>query len=438
MHSYVKIKNRNNDNKQYIDDYGRFLPNLALPIMLFFFMLSATTLSGSVFGKPEYQLRPDGDALLIHFSQSWSFDLVELPSVSKELWGDTYKHRAATIVIAGRSFISKLSDNEHRLIFNLRGTTGHLLQIMSIFKTSTVTPTGDPPEFVATPARIRKIEDELKELAESVLNFQRRNSCFSCHTALPLVLACKVATVSGLRIPTTTLNQIGNDIAAMQSYNGIYSFPRHPDYGIIAPTLCAGAIMAIISDISSQYLDNLQKIRLLLPDWLDDDGLLKSDFYFRPLFIGNKTNMLFEAVILQVLYLYRGADGPEFFDEDLHKRLTLLRQQATFAPDEPIHRQILSMAGTPILFQFTDAERPLIIRQLLHLLNNEPEGERASIRALAIFLLSRFSPGMRFDQPRKLPTQNLGDEIWACFEKLVTSLPTEAKNTEISADSKEQ
>jgi len=196
--------------------------------------------------------------------------------------------------------------------------------------------------------------------------------------------------------------------------------------------------MAIISDFSSQYLENLHKIRQLLPEWRDDDGLLKSDFYFRPLFIGHKTNMLFEAMILQTLYLYSASDEPEVFDESLRQRLNQLRRAAAFDPAEPVHRQILIMAGTPVLFQFSSIERPLIARQLLHLLKNEPEGERADIRALALYLLSRFSPELPSDQLKRKPLQNLGDRIWACFEQIVISLPTSAKNMQQTADNMEQ
>jgi hypothetical protein len=399
--------------------------------------LTARADSSDVFGNPLYELTLEEDVLTLRFDQSWSFDSIDLPAVSQNLWGDNSQCRAAVIKIAGLSVISRLNDDKSRLKFKLYGATGNQLQIRPLSKIGTEERTGAPPLFVATPARIRLLEDELKELADSVLLFQRRNSCFSCHTALPLAITCKVAAASGLRIPDTTLIQIGSEIAAMQAYDGTYNFPQHPDYGVISPTLCAGTIMAIISDFSGQYLENLHKIRLLFPGWLDEDGLLKSDFYFRPLFIGHKTNMLFEAIILQALYLYSASDQPEVFDDSLRQRLNQLRRAATFDPAEPIHRQILIMAGTPVLFQFSSTERPLMVRQLLHLLNNEPEGERADIRALALYLLTRFSHDRPSDQTRKRPLQNLGDRIWACFERIVISLPSGAKNYPVSADNKE-
>jgi len=417
---------------------------IAAAILLLFTLLTSTlsaqtaTEGEPVFGRPAYRLSDEENLLSMQFSQSWSFDNVDLPSVAQDLWGENNQCRAAVIKIDNKSFISRLSDDENRLYFNLHGATTSQWQIIPVFTVNTKRSPGESPVFVATPARIRKLEDELKELADSVLRFQQRNSCFSCHTALPLAITCKVAAASGMRIPSTSLNQIGSDIAGMQSFAGSYHFPQHPDYGVISPTLCAGTIMAIISDFSGQYLENLNKIRLLLPDWTDDDGLLKSDFYFRPLFIGHKTNTLFEAMILQTLYLYSATDEPEVFDESLRKRLNQLRQAAAFDPAEPIHRQILIMAGTPILFQFSTAERPLIIRQLLHLLKNEPEGERADIRALALYLLTRFSHERPEEQLKRRPLQNLGDRIWACFEQIVISLPTRAKNYQQPADNIEQ
>jgi hypothetical protein len=422
-------------NRQITNDLIFFLLTL---LLIFTPAQCARADEQDLFDKPSYELVTEEDTLTMRFSQSWSFDSIDLPAVSANLWGQDNQCQAAVLKIDGHSFISRLNDDESRLKFSLRGATSNLLQIIPVFITTSNGQTGDPPLFVATPARIRLLEDELKELADSVLLFQQRNSCFSCHTALPLAITCKVAAASGLRIPDATLSQIGSDIAGMQSYDGIYYFPQHPDYGVISPTLCAGTVMAIISDFSGQYLENLHKIRLLLPDWLDDDGLLKSDFYFRPLFIGHKTNMLFEAMILQTLYLYSASDAPEVFDDSLRQRLNQLRRAAAFDPAEPIHRQILIMAGTPVLFQFSSAEQPLIIKQLLHLLKNEPEGERADIRALALYLLARFSPNLPPDQLKRRPLQNLGDRIWACFEKIVISLPTMAKNKQVPADNMKQ
>ncbi|MBU1106255.1 MAG: hypothetical protein KKB51_06280 [Candidatus Riflebacteria bacterium] len=399
--------------------------------------MSARTLYAA-FEEPVYELKPTDDSTSMMFLQSWSFDQLHLPAVSETVWGNAKQCRAAIVKTGGRSFVSKLSKDETVLLFNLNGAVDDKLQIIPLLQVNTLLPAKGKTQLSATPARIRMIEDELKILAESVLHFQQNNNCFSCHTALPLALSCKVAAASGYRIPEETMTRIGQSIAKMQNASGAYRFPDHPDYGLISTTLCAGVIMAMLSDFSSQYLENLQKIRRLMPDWLDDDGLLKSDFYFRPLFIGHNTNLLFEAVILQTLYLYAATDTPDFFDDSLRKRLIQLRKQATFNQSEPIQRQILLMAGTPLLFQFSTAERPLIVNQLLHLLKNEPEGQRADIRALALFLLGRFNPLATPELARKRPLQNLGDRIWSCFEQIVTSLPTRAKNNQISADSAEQ
>lgn len=410
-------------------------------LILLLLMISgnaALAVPGSSFPDPVYELATGEESLSMTFSQSWSFDQIELPSVSEQLWGKARQCRAAIIKTAGRSFISRLSADSERLMFNLDGVISSQAQVIELLKVDAARPEGAAPVFAATPARIRMIEDELKELADAVLRFQKRNSCFSCHTALPLALTCKVAAASGYRVPDNILNQIGSNIAGMQSYDGSYSFPKHPDYGTISTTLCAGAIMAIISDFSSQFLESLHKIRLLLPEWLDDDGLLKSDFYFRPLFIGQATNMLFEAVILQTLYLYSATDDPEIFDNSLRLRLKELRKHAAFDPAEPIHRQILLMAGTPVLFQFSKEERPLIVRQLQHLLKNEPEGERTDIRALALFLLGRFGQNIGPQPLNRRPLQNLGDKIWACFEQIIISRATGAKNNQISADNSTQ
>ena len=190
---------------------------IAAAILLLFTLLTSTlsaqtaTEGEPVFGRPAYRLSDEENLLSMQFSQSWSFDNVDLPSVAQDLWGENNQCRAAVIKIDNKSFISRLSDDENRLYFNLHGATTSQWQIIPVFTVNTKRSPGESPVFVATPARIRKLEDELKELADSVLRFQQRNSCFSCHTALPLAITCKVAAASGMRIPSTSLNQIGRD-----------------------------------------------------------------------------------------------------------------------------------------------------------------------------------------------------------------------------------
>lgn len=380
----------------------------------------------------EIVIKNQGETVLVSFGQTWAFDQITVPSVSTRLWGKGNRCSAATMKIGNRYFVSAIASGSDHLTFMLPGISSDSLLLTAIM-------TGENPatetaeeniEFVAVPAQIRFIEDELNTRIDEVLAFQQQHNCFSCHTALPLALSCKNAGARGYRVNREKVTQFGDSIGKMQLANGMFNFPSHPDYGTITTTLCAGAILAMLSDYSDSYLSQLQKILDLLPGWLDKDGLTRSDFYFRPLFIGQPTSALFETLIVSTLY-FRSAEDPQHESSDqLRQRLLRLGNWARTLANEPVHRRIIIMAGMPYLFQFDSSERATVINQLHLLLSNEPEGKRPDIRSLARLVMSKIAPENLIAASSDRPPQNLGEKIWLIFEQIVSFLPIKANKEE--------
>lgn len=371
-----------------------------------------------------YVISRDDERVVIAFSEQWAFDEVRLPVSAPQLWGSPALCRAASVEAAGRHFVASAKENEQHLVFRLNGlATDSLIITPLIQHNSDNYELFSYIEFSAVPAKMRQIENRLSSLAGRVSEFHRQHGCFSCHTALPLALACKSAANRGYRIDAEKFLALGREISRMQRHDGSYFFQGQPDYGKIMTTLCAGTILALLSDFSSEFLVNLKKIVPLLPDWLDKDGLLKSDFFFRPLFIGQPSAALLEAFISHTLYIKTAGNPDEPPDDKLRRRVLQLGRWTKTQSSEAIHRRIILMIGTPFLFQFSHHEKPEIIRQLRHLLKNEPEGTRHDMRALARFLLNRLIPGEEIETQATPAVQTLSDEIWQCFEEIITFKP---------------
>lgn len=184
-------------------------------------------------------------------------------------------------------------------------------------------------------------------------------------------------------------------------------------------TLCAGMIMAVISDFSSEFIFNLKKILPLLVEWRSKEGPTSSDFFLRPLFIGQPTAALFEANIISTIYFRSFAESEAEPDENLRQRLLELGKWAESLKSEPVHRRIVIMLGMPMLFQLGHESSAQIIKELSDFLTKEPEGRRKDIRAITLALLARIKPELRIELQPSGSTQNLADEIWVCLENII-------------------
>lgn len=379
----------------------------------------------------------ESEKILAQFDQTWAFDEITLPAVATRLWGKGKRCSAATVQIANRHFVSsvKPADGAH-LSFALAGIASDSVIITPLLVEVNAETADAEITFIAVPAAVRLVENELEQRIDEALEFHRQNQCFSCHTALPLAFSCKAAAASGLKVNNDKVLQLGDSISQMQQVNGTFYFPQHPDYGIITTTLGAGAVLAMLSNFSDAYLSNLLKILDQLPGWLDKDGFTRSDFYLRPLFIGQITSALFETIIVSTIYCRMADTQRHQSHEQLRQRLIRMSRWTKSLVKEPIHRKIILMAGMPYLFQISEADKSKITTQLQALLAVEPEGKKADVRALAKFVLNRIAPSAESGPAWEGPFHNRGDKIWHLFEKIINLSAIKAKKEQQPADRK--
>ncbi len=380
----------------------------------------ALSFSGIAFSA-EYTVSSLKDNITVTLAEESAFDIIELPLRSEDLWGQSQECRAAMLEIAGQQFISSAMPGSTHMVFKPGGLTGTSFSIRPLIVenfsdgvsgTASIT-------FNAVPAKVRAIETRISSLTERVAIFQNQNRCFSCHTALPLAIVYREANNRGFNIDQNQLLNIGRDISAMQLGDGSFFFDWQPVYGRITTSMCAGAVLALISDFSTEFLMNLRKILPLLYEWNDSPEPVNADFFLQPFYTGQPTSALFETIIISTLYFKSAIEQMGEAEEILHRRLLELQQWASGMSSEPIYRRIVIMMGMPVLFQISHDEQSSVEEALLQILMHEPEGRRRDVRAMALLCLAKMAPNRKIELNVSEKPQNLGDEIWECLENIV-------------------
>lgn len=409
---------------------GNFRP---LAVLAFLALMLLQTFQAGAGYDSSYQIARFENRLLVNFTQPLAFDQILLPTRSDELWGQGIICRAALIETSDRQFIASAKADEGFMVFRPQAAASSSFYITPLI-TRTASPEshgqnpGNRIELTAVPAEVRAIENRIRQLVDATMQFNRENRCFSCHTSLPLALTVKTAAARGYELDQKMLQTVGNEMARLQLADGSFFFPEQPAYGRIMTTMCAGAIISMLAEFNPGLHENLKKILPALKSWRNPDGTPGSDFFFRPVFIGQPTALLFESILTSTVYFRSFAESDGEPDAQIGRRLSELSGWAKEQKSEAIHRRIIIMAGMPLTFQFQETERPELIRELTRVIYDEPEGKRRDIRALAVWLLNRISPTIQLTLPVFPAPLNLSDQIWECFEQIIQTRPREKKS----------
>jgi hypothetical protein len=271
----------------------------------------------------------------------------------------------------------------------------------------------------------RQIEDEIAALTLEVQAFQKRHNCFSCHTALPLALLVNQAEKKKFKTPGIEIKQMLEKIEGLQKSDGSYNFPDQPDYGTITPTLCAGALFALLSNSGYETRPVLTKIVNLFPAWRDEKGVMGSDFFFRPLMVGRPASALFEAFSIAGLYYPNFLELSPSERQKYRERLAFIINNYKSDPSLNPVSNLLFLTGLPYIGQFEEAKQPELERQLLNFLKTDSKTANIEVLGLLSIVFSRFNfrPGIEYIESIKLQPQNLPEKIWHCLIQVTLNNP---------------
>lgn len=227
----------------------------------------------------------------IEFPASSAVDVVSLPPDAPEVFGPGHRGKAVIVRSAHSTTICRLEE-PYDDMFRIRmqePSTGWL-EIVPLVTEPANTASGSAGRIVISgldPSQ-RILETELAELSRATLEFQRKNRCFSCHLTLPLAWTATVAEFRCMDTPRPLLASIAADIVAFQQADGSFSFPEHPEYGIVSPTLAAAGALTYLQKFcyDLDVAPALGKAVEFLAAHVSASGCPEFDFSFPPLFIG--------------------------------------------------------------------------------------------------------------------------------------------------------
>jgi hypothetical protein len=362
--------------------------------------------------------------VVIKFAEELAIKTLILPTNNDQLWGESVSCRAVTLNIANQNFIGSAGADENTITFRLNGLIDKQLLLTPVFIEQLDMETKEV-EVIAKLAETKRIENEIFELSRQVYEFQQKNRCFSCHTIFPLAIALNEADREGYKVSQLQIEKLGESIASMQRADGSFFFADQPEYGTISPTLCAGAATALLARFDRRNLLVIDRIADLFPGWLDEENDMKSDFFFRPMFLGKPTSVLFESMIIASEYYFRPSITGEPHEEQLRERLIRLNNRFETASDTARLQNLIILTGLPYIGQFNDQQKETLLNDLRNAQTNDPMLSRPDCAALSALFFRRMNDEKGLQQLKLLQTsgKTLSERIWLCLIKILQNQP---------------
>lgn len=378
-------------------------------------------------GSENFRLMRNAESVSLLFDQPFSFEHISLPAVSTMLWGEKQRCSAVTVVIGSTRFIGSAGATASSIEIDSDSAISNRVEIIPLFMSQIDYALASEPQLTLVAASIKGVEERFSQLAQQVYQFNQQNQCFSCHYSFPLAIAADEAQSRGFRIPRQSLQLISQHMLELQNSDGSFHFSAQPDYGTITPTLCGGAIMALLSRTGIDTRAGIQLIANLLPMWQDQQGRLMSDFFFRPLFIGQPSSTIFETIIISALY-HMGTQDSEL----LRLRLNQLDEWARNYDSPSSLNLAILMSAMPYIFRINGAERQIFAHKFISFVNDEPEASQPEIQTLVNRILWRL--GALPPKPAAIDPENLADEIWNLVNDILYLPPAKANRNDTYAD----
>ncbi|GAB4279535.1 MAG: hypothetical protein Kow0029_23520 [Candidatus Rifleibacteriota bacterium] len=370
----------------------------------------------------QFTMQKNGSTVSLVFAERLAIEQLRLPAISEQLWGAGQRCGAVAVSAGTITYMGSTPAGSDSILIELNGNICDKLDLVPLYLEPTTENSIGHIEIKAVRETKKILENKLRNLTLSVIDFQKRNNCFSCHTAFPLALALSEADRKGLKIPQTEIEKLGESLCSMQSADGSYHFPDQPDYGTISPTICAGAICSLLVRFDKRLLVNLDRIMFLLPGWLDEQGNLKSDFFFKPLFLGQSTSTAFEALIIAAVYYYEPSITGIIPNDSLRQRLNYLNIKNRISNKTSLIQDLVLFLGIPYVGQINDEQKSMLVEKLHTAFKLEPNIVRPDISAMAAYFSARIGNRQllkKIVDEVKIPA-NLSEQIWHCLIEILS------------------
>jgi hypothetical protein len=359
--------------------------NKLLLLILSLISLATVTIAKEIDFSKSFQ----GNNIRLNFKRQFKVDKLILPANNKSIWQSTKSCVCAVAIADNIKRISSINASNTELIFDFeKKDIKQILIKPLVFSDQVITSGISEIKVTGIATQKENFQNNLKTRAKEIIDFQKQNKCFSCHSAIPFSLACEEASFQGLEIPKDQIEVMLEQIEKFQKNDGSYEFTTDPEYGKISTTLSAGFISSTLAKVITKPNPQIRKIFQQLPLWQDKDGSLRHDFVFLPIFNSQITSAFLESRFISNL-LYNGISKNEEVTF-LYDRLGWLQSWAKKKVRLDNPSDLLFPLGIPYLLQLGPKEKKDIHPKLLAIKSSKAYQKLPEVKIITNFLLNKY------------------------------------------------
>ena len=359
--------------------------NKLLLLILSLISLATTAIAKDISFTKKYQ----GNDIQLNFKEQTKIEKLIIPSNNNSVWQSQKSCICAVATANNIKRISSISASNTELIFDFEKKDIKQIIIKPLlFSDKKIVSKIKKIKVSGISTLEAKFQSNLKAHAEEIIDFQQRNKCFSCHSAIPFSLACEEAAYQGLTIPEKQIELMLEQINDFQENDGAYKFNSDPEYGKITTTLSAGFISSTLAKLIAKPNPNIRKIFQQLPLWQDKDGSLRHDFIFLPIFNSQITSAFLESRFISNLLYNEFSKNEEI--GFLYERLGWLQSWAKKNSRLDNPSDLLFPLGIPYLLQLNKKEKDAIYLRLLNIKNSKAYQKLPEVKIITNFLLNKY------------------------------------------------
>jgi|GEM_PF-5156637 len=360
-----------------------------------------------------FSISLEKEEMVIDFGEPMAVDSIRIPVVNDDLWGSNQVGKVVVVRSEHYSNLSTRKGDDDSIVVDFREPSSKYLKIIPILSEKGEKKIKTDWKIDGKTAHRRRLELQISVLVQRTFDCQIKDRCFSCHRTLPLAFTVAAAHDRGFRLPLQMLASVTADLVSMQNPDGSFSFPAHPEYGVITPTLCAGVILGLFQRFAPDSGAALVKTARFLCRFQKPNGGISLDFSF-PSFLKGKAcgtwlllRVLQDASFVFIRESFR--DDPSI-SEAIKKAIHWFNNPES----EGMEKDFFTFISLPVVGTFPDEDFPKIIPKLRKIVEEFSFARNPEYHALTKSVL--FSLGLsEGNSASRIPINEFQDDYRLIF-----------------------